>query len=116
MSIKIEIIGNALVCTDTLTSEILLSQPSDIVWYKENELEDIDRISFYNTNYVFGISINSIEFPYIDFLNAVDSSLTPFTKNSIRSFIQASLGAGTGFLLESENGFLLQEDGSRIIL
>tara|TARA_R110000787_G_scaffold196468_1_gene307842 strand:- start:130 stop:591 length:462 start_codon:yes stop_codon:yes gene_type:complete len=95
MSVKIEIINNALVCTDTITSEILISQPSNIVWYKENELVDIDRISFYNAKYVSGISRNSIEFPYIDLSNAVDSSLTSFTEVSFRSFVYSFLSEGS---------------------
>lgn len=91
MSVKIEIINNALVCTDTSTDEILISQPSSDVWYKDNELESIDRISFYNAKYIFGINKNSIEFPYIDLSNAVDSSLTSFSESSFRLFAYSFL-------------------------
>jgi hypothetical protein len=150
MSVKIEIISNALVCTDTVTSDVLISQPSNIVWYKENELEDIERISFYNAKFNLGINKNSTEFPYIDLSNAVDSSLTSFTKATFRNFVYSFLyeslineltssfqtrvlaDGGTvealtcvnsatsdfvvDYLLKDDNGFLLQENGFKIIL
>ncbi len=66
MSIKIEIIGNALVCTDTVTSDIIISQPSKDTWYKEDELQ-IGRIIFYDANGLKGEELITKDFPIIFF-------------------------------------------------
>jgi hypothetical protein len=85
MSIKIEIINNALVCTDTVSSEILISQPSKDIWYKERDLIT-GRISLYKTN-IDADRGADIELPYITLSDAVNSALAAFTVLSFRTFM-----------------------------
>ena len=59
---KIEIIGSALVVTDVATNVIVISQPTKDTWYKEEDLSEIDRVSFYDTNGIKGSSIYSKAF------------------------------------------------------
>lgn len=92
MAIKIEIIGGALVCTDTITSEIVISQPSKDIWYKENDLDSLDRISFYDSNGISGGAVNSIELPTIQLSDAVDVNLSGFVASTFREFATNFLG------------------------
>ena len=85
MSVKIQIINNALVCTDTVSSAILISQPSKDFWYKERDLID-GRISFYNTNLNSERGGNE-ELQYIQLSNSVDGGLVAFTEVSFRAFM-----------------------------
>ena len=55
MSKKIEIKGKALVVTDTVTTDIELTQPQTRVWYKEDDLQG-GRISFYDLDGTENIS------------------------------------------------------------
>ena len=85
MSIKIEVLYNALICTDTVSGNVLISQPSKDIWYKEKDLVN-GRISLYKTN------VNSEkgadeEIPYIDLSEAIDSSLSSFDASTFRTFM-----------------------------
>tara|TARA_R110002049_G_scaffold309180_1_gene518122 strand:- start:12934 stop:13713 length:780 start_codon:yes stop_codon:yes gene_type:complete len=96
--VKIEIIVGALVCTDTDSGLILISQPSKDIWYKEKDLTELDRISFYDANGIQGGAIYSKELPTIQLNEAVDSSLNPFTATSFREFATNFLGYDSVFL------------------
>ena len=88
MSKKIEIIGKALVVTDTASGLIELTQPPVRTWYKEDDLRD-GRISFYDLD---GTEDESGTFEQINLSEAVDASLVAFTESSFRTFAQDNLG------------------------
>lgn len=87
MSVSIQIINNAIVCTDTDTDTILISQPSKDIWYKERDLVN-ERISFYKTNLNSERGADE-ELPYIELANAVDGGLVAFSIASFRTFMYA---------------------------
>ncbi len=91
MAIKIEIVGNALVCTDTVSTEIIISQPSKDVWYKEDKLQ-IGKIQFYDANGLKGENRISEDFPFILLSDAVDDTLTAFNEATFRNFAITNLG------------------------
>jgi hypothetical protein len=92
MAVKIQIIGSALVCTDTITDNILISQPSRDVWYKQNDLQELERISFYDSNGIKGSEIYTDEMPTIQLADAVNENDIPFNHVSFREFATNFLG------------------------
>ena len=54
MAKKITIQGSALNVTDTISSEVEISQPKKSTWYSADDLGAIDRISFYDTSELNG--------------------------------------------------------------
>lgn len=92
MAKKIEIIGSAIVVTDTITGLIIISQPTKDTWYKENDLSDIDRISFYDTNGIKGGAIYSKALAPFQLSEAIDENDTPFNKASFRELCVNYLG------------------------
>ena len=96
MAKKIEIIGSALVVTDTVSGLILISQPSRDIWYKESELTENNRIAFYDCNGLNGSQIYSDEMPLIFLEDAVDATLVSFTAETFRQFCTNFLGYDRG--------------------
>ncbi len=88
MAKKIEIVGKALVVTDTVSGTIELTQPPVRTWYKEDDLQ-VGRISFYDLD---GTEDISGTFDPINLADAVDGSLVAFTESTFRTFAQDNLG------------------------
>ena len=104
MAKKIEIIDNALIVTDTISSKIEVSEPAKDYWYKESDLQ-IGRITFFDANGLKGEE--QITIPFINLTDAVDSGLTPFSEATFRDFCTANLGKSSptveGTLLTEES-------------
>lgn len=91
--IKIEIIGQALVITDTITGDILFDVPKGDYYYESDALENFNQISFYNLDLENDIKRNSKKY---DLSIALDVDDNPFTKNSFISFCRNNLGFRNG--------------------
>lgn len=92
MSKKIEIIGKALVVTDTISGLIELSQPPVRTWYKEEDLKN-GRISFYDLDSTDDVGGN---FTPISLTDSVNSALVSFTESTFRTFCTDNLGFNPG--------------------
>jgi hypothetical protein len=91
MAYKFEIIGQALVVTDTNTNEILLDAPKkDLYYFSEYLIKDIVHI--YDTSIVnrYNTNLLQIELPL-----AVDVNLVSFTKQTFENFARLNLGFST---------------------
>ncbi len=96
MAFKIQIISNAVEISDTVSGEILISQPARDSWFEEESL-DRDLIVFYGTTSTNEDNIKKyrqndssfIGFPIADCVDATD---TPFTTSTFRDFCYVSLG------------------------
>ena len=92
MSKKIEIIGQALVITDTDTFEIIADLPKSEIYYKHKLLVERSIISLYNVDN----NDNLVSRPELIALSdAVDSTDTPFTESSFIDFARTNLGFKT---------------------
>lgn len=88
MAKRFSIVGGSLRCVDTITGDILFSEPSRDIWYLEQKLQQ-GVIQLYDCN----TSLNSEGMFDIIFLaDAQDSSGTPFTESTFRTFVFNSLG------------------------
>ena len=80
MSKKFEIIGNAVVVTDTVTSVVLLDKPTSVYYDKNSLLKGFITI----------IERSDVIDPLIPFneplAECVNASLTPFTTESFETF------------------------------
>ena len=92
MAKKIEINGSALIVTDTISGLIIISQPSKDIWYKEKDLSEIDRVSFYDANGIQGGAIYSKDLVPFQLSEAIDKDGTPFNQASFREFCVNYLG------------------------
>ena len=92
MSKKIEILGKALVVTDTVSTLVELSQPPVRTWYKEGDLKN-GRISFYDLDSTDDVGGS---FKSIALSDAVDGSLVAFTEATFRTFCLDNLGFNPG--------------------
>lgn len=92
MATKIEIIGEALVITDTDTNKVILDVPKGDVYYFNEYLIDRGLI------YIYDISVvnryDSVLFKG-DLANAIDTTDTPFTAESFMDFCRLNLGFKT---------------------
>ena len=86
-----EIIGVALVITDTVTTKTLYDAPASFVYYNVKALEDesLIKISDINTNGFDKGICSTISF---NFSEAVTNLNQPFTVASIKSFFRQNLG------------------------
>ena len=91
MPIKIQIVGQSLVVTDTSDSTVLLDAPKSDYYYVSETLENKDKIALFNTDFKSNIYKNPKQ---IDLSEAIDDSDTPFTKSSFIDFCRNNLGAG----------------------
>jgi hypothetical protein len=88
MGNKFQIIGNALVVTDTSSSEVLFDHPALETYYKSNPLingEIILEIEDGSRNRVTAGG-------NFDLADSVDGSDTAFTEQSFRTFARINLG------------------------
>ena len=91
MAIKIEIIGNALICTNTVSTLITIAQPTKGTWYDEERLQS-GVVQFYDSSDTDGKNAITEDFPLIFLADAVDDALTPFTEETFRNFSVSNLG------------------------
>jgi predicted RNA-binding protein with PUA-like domain len=91
MAKKMEIIGVALVITDTVAEKTLFDAPASFVYYDVKSLEDdsMIKISDINTNGFDKGICSTISF---DFADAITSLNQPFTVASIKTFFRQNLG------------------------
>jgi len=108
MAVKIQIIGSALVCTNTVSNEVIISQPAKDIWYKENRLQENKRISFYDSNGVRGSGVYTEEIPFIELKDAVDENLIAFDELSFREFAINNLSINLG----CKKGWARYDDGT----
>ena len=89
MAKKIEIIGNALVITNTVTNEIVAESPKQLVYYNVDRLEKgvVEVINIDSTNQV-QLSFEAMAIG----ADTVDSGDTPFTISTFRTFARTNLG------------------------
>ena len=90
MAKKIEIIGSGVFITDTISGIKEVSQLAKDTWYLEKELIN-SRIQMYDTNGTNDLANKSV-FPTIALAVAVDSTGTPFTASTFRTFCTDNLG------------------------
>ena len=92
MAIKIEIIGQALVITDTADSSIMLDAPKGEYYYKPKELSS-NRIVLYNLD----VTDNTRKNPrQIDLADAITSADVAFTQSTFAAFCRTNLGFKNG--------------------
>lgn len=87
MAKKIEMIGNSVRVTDTISGKIELSEGRAQVWYKEADLQK-GRISFYD---IHRPGRSSADFAFLLLDEAVDSGDISFTENTFRTFCTDNL-------------------------
>lgn len=92
MAKKIQIVGSALTVTDTVSGLIILSQPSRDIWYKESDLQNLQRISFYDANGIKGSGVYTKEIPVISLSEAIDENDIAFNEITFREFATNFLG------------------------
>lgn len=101
MAHKFEIIGQALVVTDTITTKVILDAPKGEVYYNAEELEASvnPKIRLYDisgTN-IFG----NVQYDY-DLSFAIDSTNTPFTVATFKTFARTNLGFKSASFSETD--------------
>ena len=114
MAKKIEIIGSALVLTDTISGVIEGSQPAKEWWYSEAELQSgiikFESLRFLSESTEYELYKNT------SLAVAVDSTDTPFTESTFRTFCTANLGKSSssdaGADLDEHIGFADYNDAS----
>ena len=87
MAKKIEIIGQSLVITDTVTSQVLFEAPKSQYYYKAKLLSQ-GYIKIYNLD----VKDATVNMSNIALSDAVDSTDTPFNEASFRTFARENLG------------------------
>jgi len=89
MAFQIEIIGNALVVTNTVTSEVLVDTPAKLVYYRPEELIN-GNIRLVNIDEQQQTHRNLPQIPLVD---SVDSGGSiAFTEVTWRTFARTNLG------------------------
>jgi len=88
MAIKIEIINNSLVVYDIKEEVVLIDVPKSRVYYDIKALENYDNIEFVKL-YPDELNVTSKK---IMLSEAVDDTLTPFTRETFFSFCRTNLG------------------------
>ena len=93
MAKKFEIIGSALVVTDTSDSDkIILEMPKRDAFHNYEKLESDNRVKIYDTN---GTSLRADGVADYELSECVDSNDTPFTKGTFQAFVRDNLGFNT---------------------
>lgn len=93
MAKKIEIIGSALVVTDTVSGLVEVSQPAKDAWYNEDYLKT-DVIKFENIRFISETTEADI-YEVIPMADAVNSALVAFTESTFRTFCLSNLGSAS---------------------
>lgn len=103
MAKKIEIIGNSLRISDTVTLKVLTDIPKNLVYYKLDKLVDEGIIAMF----VVGSLVNNVNIPNNILLSeAVDFTGAAFTTSSFMSFAQQNLGNDNGGYIKLYNNDL----------
>ncbi len=90
MAYKFEIIGSALVVSDTVTLKVLVDTPKRDAYYNTIALTDEKKIELYDTN---GVAFNGAILGDQYFLSeSQDSAGVTFTDATFRAFARANLG------------------------
>ena len=92
MAKKIEIIGQALVITDTDSSVVVFEAPKAEYYYSIKSLQNEHKIRFYNLDHEDNASARPLT---IQLSDAVDSTSTPFSLTSFQTFARNNLGFKT---------------------
>jgi hypothetical protein len=90
MAKKIEIVGNALQVTDTVSGIVEISQPKSETWYDEAMLQ-AGTVKFISRK-LFSAADEQMLYPQFALADAVDSVDAPFTESTLRTFNQTNLG------------------------
>lgn len=93
MAYKFEIIGQALIVTDTGAGDVIAEYPKGDIYYKNHDLVADSKIQIYDTS---GVVASSSELLSTDLSNAVDGNDIAFTESSWREFARQNLGFNTG--------------------
>lgn len=88
MAKKLEIIGNAIVASDTLTGNVEYEWPARDIYFIARDLEN-GKIRLYDTN---NVNAHGSEVWENDLSDTVDGSDVTFTISSFRNFGRTSLG------------------------
>jgi hypothetical protein len=91
MAIKIELIGNAVVMSDTVTSEVIGESPKSLVYYDVNELNKNNNVVLLNIDCDTYVQRNWKAVPIG--ANLVDSGNQAYTVASFKTFARTNLGA-----------------------
>lgn len=92
MAIKIEIIGNSLVLTNTVTSDVIFDAPKSEYYYNKGQLQN-GEICFYNID----LSNESRKTPpRFDLSDVVDSEEASLSESDFVTFCRQNLGFKNG--------------------
>jgi hypothetical protein len=91
MATKIQIIGNSLVITDSVTSDVLFDKPKEDYYYDNSKLVDESIISIISRDLTKGSSLPDA----ILLSNAIDSFDVTFSEESFITFARLNLGFKT---------------------
>ena len=102
MAFKIEIVNNALSVTNTISTEIELFQPTSFTWYEEDSLKS-GFVKFYGITDQINKDTNKYEYNKVGnsfagypIAECIDSTDTPFTDETFRTFTSDNLGKSNG--------------------
>jgi len=91
MAKKIEILGNSLTVTDTVSGLTDIVQPKKDTWYIDTDLKN--GIVKFRSIAGFSESREESIYPTFTLAESVDSALVAFTETTLRTFITTNLGA-----------------------
>ena len=91
MATKIEIIGNALVVTDTVTNKTIGESPKRLVYFNSHRLEEDDTIEIIDINSQDSVQNSWQALPIGD--DVIDSTDTAFTVATFKTFARTNLGS-----------------------
>ncbi|MHA1483406.1 MAG: hypothetical protein ACTSQA_08235 [Candidatus Heimdallarchaeaceae archaeon] len=117
MAYKFEIKGNAVVVTDTVTSEVLIAQPAKNTWFEEQKL-DLGYVSIYGMSGTDQDNINRYKYDNnrgFALSDCQDENGTPFNAQSFREWCYnnlASFSSGGSTSLSTSIGFIDYNDSS----
>ena len=108
MALKFEIINNALVVTDTVTSAIVFDRPTKDTYYQSLRLDE-GKVVLYDISGINSYASETLNKPLTD---AVDSALTPFTAETFRTFARENLGKYNGGATSLKTGGFIDYNDS----
>ena len=122
MAYKIQIINNALEVSDTVSGEILISQPARDTWFAEEALDD-GFAKFYGTTstnednlkkYTYPQNYDKFQgFPIAECVDAADSALTELTfRNLCYQQLAFSSASGSEALFSTHYGIVDYNDSA----
>lgn len=91
MAKKLEIIGNALVLTDTVTGDILAESPKRLVYYNVSRLNEESIVEIVNFDQM---ESTHESWPALEIgADLVDAGDAAYTLSSFRTFARTNLGS-----------------------